>query len=116
MNHQFEQNAQFADLPGSEFIWEGLADLESGRESVASLLIEIGRTRLSRAGVRLPVPTTPKSSTDAETRLYRLLGRTQPENAYSQYNAWIRRLVSLEQALESRYERSAVRRLSKDLR
>lgn len=116
MSHKFEQKAQFADLPGSEFIWEGLADLASGRESVASLLIEIGRTRLSRAGVRLPAPTAPKDATDAETRLYRLLGRTQPEDAYSQYNAWIRRLVSLEQALESRQERAAVRRLNKNLR
>lgn len=116
MSHQREQTVQFADLPGSEFIWEGLADLESGRESVASLLIEIGRTRLSRAGVRLPTPAAPKSSIDAETRLYRLLGRTQPENAYSQYNAWIRRLVSLEQALESRQEHAAVRQLNKDLR
>lgn len=116
MSSQTSPPELIADLPGSEFVYEGLADLESGRESIASLLLEIARTRLSQAGLRLPASPILPNPIDAETRLYRHLMQRQPGDAYSQYNAWIRRLVSLERALESRRERSSTGRLGKEVR
>lgn len=59
----------YAGLPGAELVVEGLDDLAAGRESVSSLLIEIGAPR------------------------------HEPDSAYSRYNALLRRLVSFERAL-----------------
>jgi hypothetical protein len=93
-----------SDLPGAEFLSDGIHDLSVGKESVPALLLEIASSRLRLAGV--PVPILPKQTLDAEIRLYRLLG-TQPDvDAYSQYNAHLRRLSSLCRALEGRARRS----------
>lgn len=91
------------DLPGAEFVAQGLADIELGKESVPSLLLQIGATRLSRCGI--PVRSSACESPDAELRLYRLLTHLHGRDAYSQYNAHLRRLVKLERALESRMSR-----------
>jgi hypothetical protein len=82
--------------PGEDLINEGLADLKSGRETIASLLVSIGSPRLKRAGLVLPELIFD----DPEHRLYLLLQSTNPDGAHSQYNAFIRRLVSFERALE----------------
>ena len=88
------------DLPGAEMIREGLADLAANRETAAAFLVAIGHPRLSLLGIdpefACPWPADP------ELRLYRLLGATHGNEAHSQYNALIRRLISFEQALERR--------------
>jgi hypothetical protein len=82
-------------LPGAELVDEGLRDLAQGIESVASLLVMIGAPRLRYVG--FDVPDGPP---DAELRLYALLRAEHPHDAYTRYNALIRRLVSFEQAAE----------------
>ena len=84
-----------ADLPGSEWIRAGLADLAGNRETEAALLVSIGAGRLRDAGLEVP-PGFP----DPEHRLYRLLSREHGDDAHSRYNSLIRRLVSFERALE----------------
>ena len=82
--------------PGEEIIYEGLADLEAGRETIASLLVSIGAPRLRKSGIAVPVSLEPSP----EHRLYQLLGNENSDAAHSRYNALIRRLVSFERALE----------------
>lgn len=82
--------------PGEDLINEGLADLNSGRETIASLLVSIGSPRLKRAGVILP----DLIFDDPEHRLYLLLRDTHSDAAHSKYNALIRRLVSFERSIE----------------
>ena len=56
-----------ADLPGSELVEQGLADLAAGRETEAALLLEIAAPRLRRVGVGVdPVGTAARNrpSTD----------------------------------------------------
>jgi hypothetical protein len=88
----------WSHLPGGELIEQGLADLARGQESVGALLVAIGAPRLRHAGLR--IPPLAALAQDPELRLYRLLRRERPEDAYSYYNSLIRRLVSFEQALE----------------
>ncbi len=91
------------NLPGADIAEAGLADLAAHRETVASLLLEIGSPRLTKAGLAIPLPI--KSGTgppDAELRLYALLGREHGSAAYSQYGAWMRRLGKLCRSLEQR--------------
>lgn len=87
--------ANYEDLPGGEMIVRGLAELERGEETVASLLVSIGAPRLRRSGVPVPGCTFP----DPEHRLYLRLAADDSDSAHSRYNAWIRRLVSFERAL-----------------
>jgi hypothetical protein len=82
-------------LPGGDLIEAGLADLESGVESVAALLVSIGAYRLRRAGFRVRAPFT-----SPEGRLYAALEKQHGDAAHSRYNALIRRLVSFERAAE----------------
>ena len=82
--------------PGEELIDQGLIDLETGHETIASLLVSIGAERLRRIG--LPVPSGTYLS--PEHRLYRLLAARDSDAAHSRYNALIRRLVSFERAAE----------------
>jgi hypothetical protein len=85
----------FGALPGSELVEEGLADLDRGIESVGSLLVSIGATRLGALGfdVAAPIPSP-------EHRLYALLAAEESDSAHARYNALIRRLVSFERAAE----------------
>jgi hypothetical protein len=88
----------FAGLPGAEVIRTGLEDLAAGRESVESLLVQIGGPRLNWLGLALPTPP----DVDADRRLYRLLATEHGNGAHSQFNSLIRQLVSFERALERR--------------
>ena len=83
-------------LPGADLVARGIEDLEEGRESVASLLVAIGRPRLSRLGLSIPLP----SLHSPEHRLYELLAERDGASAHSRYNAWLRRLISFERAAE----------------
>lgn len=86
----------FEDLPGGELVTAGLADLASGRETVEALLVAIGSPRLRRAGIEVP----PHGIEAPEHRLYARLEADDEASAHSRYNAFIRRLVSFERALE----------------
>lgn len=82
--------------PGEDLVFQGIADLKDGRETVHSLLVSIGAFRLRRAGIEVP----PNEFSDPEHRLYLLLSSEDPDSAHSRYNALIRRLVSFERAAE----------------
>lgn len=82
--------------PGEDIVQQGLADLKEGLETIPSLLVSIGATRLRRAGVPIPNTTFPSP----EHRLYDLLKADNSNAAHSKYNALIRRLVSYERAME----------------
>lgn len=85
-------------LPGGDILREGLKDLEAGRSSIPGLLVLTAAPRLARCGVAIPVaaqwPALP------EHELYRMLRREHGAEAYRHYRSLMRRLVSLEQALE----------------
>jgi len=88
--------ADFEALPGGALIWQGLADLEAGKRSVATLLIDIARPRLTELGI---VPhSAPPAVAEPERELYQRL-RGEPGDAYSRYNALIRELISFQAAL-----------------
>jgi hypothetical protein len=82
--------------PGQDLIEKGIADLAAGRETVESLLVEIGGPRLRRLGFSIRESTGELP----EHRLYKLLAVDDQNGAHSKYNALIRRLVSFERAAE----------------
>ena len=84
-------------LPGEALVREGAADLKAGRRTISRCLVEIARTRLTRAGV-LSVEGAPNSA-EPELELYRLL-RGEGGDSYSRYNSLVRELVSFENALD----------------
>ena len=86
-------------LPGERLIREGLADIKSGRRSIAACLVAIARPRLQQSG--FISPGAADFLPDAELQLYRLL-RQEEGDAYSRYNSLVRELVSFEQALDHR--------------
>ncbi|MEK6278903.1 MAG: hypothetical protein AABN95_00965 [Acidobacteriota bacterium] len=86
-------------LPGEDLIEEGMQDLRDGRETIAALLVAIGAPRLRTLGIDLPEPLPD----NPENRLYDLLAQDD-QAAHSRYNAYIRRLVSYEQAAEHQKE------------
>ena len=83
-------------LPGGALIRQGLADLEAGHQSIAALLIDIARPRLTELGV-VP-PTAPPPVAEPERELYRRL-RAEHGDAYARYNSLIRELTSFQSAL-----------------
>ena len=84
------------NLPGNELIDQGMRDLAQGLETIPSLLVSIGAPRLRRLGLPVPHSILPSP----ERRLYEKLRTANPDASHSQYNAWIRRLVSFERAAE----------------
>ena len=85
-------------LPGEPLVRQGLADLQSGRQTAPACLVSIARSRLDKAG--LLERSTP-SAPEPELELYRLL-RREGGDAYSRYNSLLRELISFEQALDRR--------------
>jgi hypothetical protein len=85
-------------LPGGEILRQGLEDLAAGSRSVTALLVLVAAPRLRRCGVSIPTAVRP--TTLPEHDLYRLLCREHGPDAYRHYRSLLRRLVSLEQALE----------------
>jgi len=86
----------FDRLPAGAIIRRGLEDLAAGRQTEASLLVQIGAPRLRRLGLSIPAPASPH----VEHVLYLTLAQADPESAHSRYNAMIRALVSFERAAE----------------
>lgn len=86
------------ELPGAELVEQGLSDLATGRETVPSLLVVMAAPRLRRLGIAIPDP----GWDEPQLRLYRLLRQQRPHDAYTHYNALIRRLISYAHALEAR--------------
>ncbi len=100
------KRTKWAALPGWEIISSGLDDVAADRLTPAACVISIIWPRLSRAGLvdaaqqlrRVPEP---------ERELYRLL-RAQGGDAFSGYNAILRRAVSFERALDRATSRHAL--------
>ena len=86
-------------LPGGEILDEGLRDLEAGVRSVAALLVLTAAPRLARRGVQIPTGISPPLLPEHE--LYELLVSKHGPEAYRHYRSLLRRLVSLENALDS---------------
>lgn len=84
-------------LPGAEVVLTGIADLQSGRESVNSSAVQSARSRLLRAGV--PVPAA-RDGTPAAHRLYERLAGEVGDGAHARYNAILARVDSFARAAE----------------
>lgn len=86
-------------LPGGEILAGGLRDLQAGVRSVDALLVLVASPRLTRCGIQVPrldsAPALP------EHDLFELLSVEHGPEAYRYYRSLMRRLVSLEQAMES---------------
>jgi hypothetical protein len=85
--------SELGALPGASLVQRGVADLDTGQESVEALLVSIGAPRLRSVGIALPSPIP-----SPEHKLYALLADEKGDAAHSAYNALIRRLVSFERA------------------
>lgn len=86
-----------ADLPGSDLIEQGVADLRAGQITTSALLVAIGAPRLRALGIDLPVDLPE----DPEHRLFLTLVAQRPD-AHAAFNALRRRLVSFQHGLERR--------------
>jgi hypothetical protein len=85
------------ELPGSELILSGLADLQQGRNNtVGSLLISIASIRLAAAGLNIPKGSL---ALEPELALYEYLQKNR-DDAYAYYNALLNSLNSFCSALE----------------
>ena len=86
------------DLPGGELLDQGLRDLGAGIRSVSALLVTIAAPRLARLGIQIPgnISLSPLP----EQELYDLLVAEHGPEAYRHYRSLLRRLVSLENALD----------------
>ena len=85
-----------ASLPGAEILREGLEDLSARKCTINALLVCIGEPRLRRLGIEVP----PHDIQEPERALYAALGIVFPDDTHGRYCSSIRRLVSLERALE----------------
>lgn len=81
-------------LPGIDLIEAGIADLQSARVTVPSLLVSIGASKLRQFGYVLPAPIP-----EPEHTLYAFLAKEDQDSAHGRYNALVRRLVSFERAI-----------------
>lgn len=93
------------DRPGADFVTRGIDDLNHDRLSIEALLVAIGSPRLRHLGFALPAKS--KIPHRPEHQLYTLLEDENERNAYSRYNALVRRLVSFERAMEFEQARLA---------
>ncbi len=88
--------SQLTLLPGGDLLAQSLEDAAAHRVTAAACLVCVARSRLRACGVAIPEDFR---INDPEHTLYRILG-SEPGDAYSRYNALIRRLISFSQALE----------------
>lgn len=99
------RNFQLSDLPGADLLGPGLEEYAAGRLTKGSLMVRIGHPRLAAAGLLEGVPVAAPLEQDAEHILYGLLCDELGRNAYPEYRALIRLLVSFENAAEQRSRR-----------
>ncbi len=85
-------------LPGGEILRNGLRDLQDGVRSIDALLVLVAAPRLTRCGIRIPQASSPVALPEHD--LYRRLSAEHGQEAYRHYRSLLRRLVSLENALE----------------
>lgn len=90
-------NEHPADLPGADLVGAGLADLSAGRESEASLLVQIAAPRLRTVGITVE-DHDPAGGEPPEHRLYGLL--SDRPDAHSHYNGLLARIASYARAAE----------------
>lgn len=88
----------FEHLPGGDILRNGLRDLRIGVRSVDALLVLVAAPRLTRCGILVPQISSPPELPEHD--LYLLLSEEHGPEAYRHYCSLLRRLVSLEQALE----------------
>ena len=86
-------------LPGGDILINGLRDLQDGVRSIDALLVLVATPRLTRCGIRIPQARS--TSELPEHDLFRRLSVEHGPEAYRLYRSLLRRLVSLENALES---------------
>lgn len=85
-------------LPGGEILRNGLRDLQDGVRSIDALLVLVAAPRLTRCGIRIPETSFPSELPEHD--LFRRLSVEHGPEAYRHYRSLLRRLVSLENALE----------------
>jgi hypothetical protein len=92
----------YEELPGGDILEKGLRDLRAGTISPEALLVLIGEPRLIVHGIKIPHIPLPKAEY-IEHVLYDHLESIYPSQseAYQQYNALMRKLASLEHALDA---------------
>lgn len=90
------------DLPGADLIEAGLADLCAGEVTANALLVAIGAPRLRALGIEVPSPLP-----EAPEHALFLLLAARGDDAHSAFNAYRRRLVSFQRALERRLSAAA---------
>lgn len=89
------------ELPGAELILPGLNDLHNGEaNTVGSLLVAIAATRLTEAGLDVPLEHL---APEPELTLYARL-QDERDDAYLYYNALLNSLNSFCNALELSYK------------
>ena len=92
----------FQNLPGWELVSAGIRDISQGKyNTVSALLVFMASPRLRFLGFNIPNYPADISAEKVNQRLYQLLEKNTSD-AYSQYNALRRRLVSFCKAMESR--------------
>jgi hypothetical protein len=96
-------NDLIAGLPGEDLVRQGLADFQSGRCTIAACLVRMAQPRLSRAG--LMPQSVPGQVSEPERQLYHLLNLGGGD-AYSRYHALVRELISFENALDRRNQKT----------
>jgi hypothetical protein len=89
-------------LPGSEILTKGLKDLQEGVQSVDALLVLVAAPRLTLWNTNPPIQFPVRVP---EHDLFRRLSVEHGQEAYRHYRSLLRRLVSLENALESQATR-----------
>jgi hypothetical protein len=92
----------YEHVPGGDILGEGLSDLTAGVRSACALLVLIGAPRLARHGIQIPAGVS--RSALPEHELYDLLTAEHGPEAYRHYRSLLRRLVSLENALDCQSE------------
>jgi hypothetical protein len=92
----------YEDLPGGDILDKGLRDLLAGTLSTEALLVLIGEPRLVVHGIEIPHIPLPKEDYK-EHLLYEHLESVYQSRseAYHHYNVLMRKLASLEHALDA---------------
>ena len=90
--------AEFETFPGWEIISAGLTAIAAGHQSPEACAVWIAFPRLRRVGL-VDDALIDRRLAEPERALYRLLSDEGP-GAYGRYNAFLRRLVSFEHALD----------------
>ncbi len=85
-------------LPGADLVTAGLEDLHAGRETEASLLVQMAAPRLRALGYDVAEP--PAGTPPAGHRLFAHLEEQLGAGAHSRYNALLRRIVSFASAAD----------------